>query len=157
MISGAYLGPLYLTTLKSASQEGAFSAQGKTVIDELATFNTKQLNDLITNPHLEGPLSSLASEDLEVAFILAQQLVNRAAWVSALKITASIRSLDVGKSPLHPICITIDGSTVHKMTGLYNTLESQLKELLGKEGIYFILSHREHAPILGAAIASLTN
>ena len=157
MISGAYLGPLFLTTLKSAGQEKTFSEQGNVLVASLTELNTKQLNDLISNPHSDGPLSGLSSEDLEIAYYLGQQLVDRAAWVSALKITASLRDLGMGKSPLHPLCITIDGSTVHKMKGLYGALEAHLKFLLGNEDIHFILSHRDHAPILGAAIAALTN
>lgn len=157
MVSGAYLGPLFLTCLKVACSEKLLSPQGCSTIESWEQLNTKQLNDLITNPHLDGPFAHLHEGDLEICFLLAEQLVERAAYLSALKITASIRDLKVGEHPLHPICITIDGSTVHKMKDFYGTLNGHLKKLLSQEGIHYILSHRDNAPVIGAAIAALTN
>jgi hexokinase len=106
---------------------------------------------------LEGPLKELPSDDLQIAYLLGKQFIKRASWLSSFMIAGSLRNLKQGQNPLHPICITIDGSTAHKLHGFYNQLETNLTDLLNREGIYFITSHRDQAPVIGAAIAALTN
>jgi hexokinase len=157
MISGAYLGDLYLTGLKTAQEEGLFSPEGQDIISKISSFSTRELGELSANPHLEGPLKELPSDDLQIAYLLGKQFIKRASWLSSFMIAGSLRNLKQGQNPLHPICITIDGSTAHKLHGFYNQLETNLTDLLNREGIYFITSHRDQAPVIGAAIAALTN
>ena len=156
-VSGAYLGPLFFSVLKTAARENLFSPAAQPILNALKTLSSLELNNFIANPYSKGPLRGLSERDLELGLRFGQHLVQRAAHFCAYKIAAGVLFMGEGKNILHPVCINIDGSTVHKMFGFYGALSSGLEKLLHPRGVHFILVHKENAPLLGAAIAALTN
>ena len=157
MVSGAYLGPLFSSLLKVAAQEKLLSSALAQRLAEGMALTSLDLNHLLRNPFQKGPLSAGSEGDLEVCVRIGQHLVDRAARLCAFKIAAGVLFMGGGRDILHPVCLNIDGSTVHKMVGFYGAMASQLEALLKPEGVHFILVHKDNAPVLGAAIAALTN
>ena len=157
MASGAYLGPLFSSILKAAAQENLLSATLAQRLVEGQTLTSLDLNNLLRNPFQKGPLSVGSEGDLEVCVRIGQHLVDRAAHLCAFKIASGLLFMGGGRNILHPICLNIDGSTVHKMYSYYRTMATRLEALLKPEGVHVLLVQKDNAPVLGAAIAALTN
>jgi hexokinase len=156
-VSGAYLGPLFHEVLSSAVDNGLFGKEGCESIAALKDVSALELNSVLNHPFRENPFAELGEEDLGVVVELGEALVQRAARLSAFQLAAALSRRTSSSSRLHPICVNVDGSTIHKMKGYYVAFESQLKSLLEEKDIHVMLVHKEHSPILGSAIAALTN
>jgi len=61
-----------------------------------------------------------------------------------------------GRSPLHPVCVTVDGSTYYKTTALRSRVEEHVRRILGERGVHAELVRVDDAPLIGAAVAGLT-
>jgi hexokinase len=157
MVSGAYLGPLFLSILKTSATEKMIGTAARDRFLNLKTLSSLELNQLLSNPFQAEVFKGILQEDLEFCVRIGSHLVQRASWLCALKIAAGVLFMGGGKNILHPISINIDGSTVHKMYGFYTSMASHLEKLLQPEGVHFMLVHKDNAPVLGAAIAALTN
>jgi hexokinase len=63
-----------------------------------------------------------------------------------------------GTDPTMPICIIADGTTFYHMKNLRSHVEFYLKQHLeDQRGIYTDIISVDNAPVIGAAIAGLTN
>ena len=62
-----------------------------------------------------------------------------------------------GRDPLHPVCVTIDGSTYYKTrTAMFKSrVEQGLRDILGARGVFFDTVFVEDAPMIGSAVAGL--
>lgn len=157
MVSGAYLGPLFKEVLTSAVDDGLFGSDACEKLSAMKDIRAVDLNSVLSHPFRENPFVELNEEDLDVIVCLGEALVERAAYLSAVQLAAALCRRPSSSSRLHPICVNVDGSTIHKMKGYYVAFESQLKSLLKDKGVHVMLVHKEHSPILGSAIAALTN
>ncbi|MHC4553039.1 MAG: hexokinase family protein [Planctomycetota bacterium] len=158
MISGAYLGPLFLQTVRQAAEDGLLPGGAVDGLDEL---ETKDLNDFMAYPHGDNPLAAICKgrqEDTGLVYVLADRLVERASKLTAINLSAMAVKSGCGTDPTRPICIIADGTTYYHMKTLKSRVEFYLKHYLeNQRGIYTDIVHVESAPVVGAAIAGLTN
>jgi hexokinase len=161
MISGAYLGGVGLAILQTAARAGLFSAAVAQRLQAWQALTTMQLDDFCTNPFREsGPFAALKLSDAErrTAMELGMQAFVRAALFAAVNIAAAVLKTGAGRDPLHPVGVTIDGSTYYlAVAGVFRShVEEHLRRILGARGVAYDLLHVENAPIIGAAVAGLT-
>jgi hexokinase len=163
MISGAYLGELALKTLKMAAEEGLFSEKLKRAIMNTQHLETRRMNDLMCFPFGENnPLTPYApsqcDDDCRMLYYLCDRLIERAALLTAINISAPIIKSDKGENPCCPVCVTAEGSVFYGLKSLKSRAEYYLKKFLieKRERNYEIISV-ENATLIGAAIAALTN
>ncbi|MBP8605334.1 MAG: hexokinase [Phycisphaerae bacterium] len=162
MISGAYLGPLFLTVLHRACRDGLLSGGAAKAIGQLSDLSTKQMNAFMLYPcgsnPLAGALAGGTSQDAVLAYVIADRLVERAAKLAAVNLSAMAVKCGQGTNPACPICIVAEGTTFYQMKTLKSRVEFYLKQHLeNQRGIYTEIIGVEHAALIGAAIAGLTN
>lgn len=167
MISGAYLGPLALMTIKVAAQQGLFSAAFSELLGDLKELTTKDISDFLQKP-LKGndPLSSvlanrhddLADSDLAILLGLVGAIVERAAKLTAINLSSAAIKSGKGRDPNRPVCIVAEGTTFYKLHNLKSQVEHYLDLYLKEQkGIHYEIVSVENATLIGAAIAGLTN
>lgn len=158
MISGGYLGGVGLHVLRTAATEGLLSPAAGAVIGAWKDLSTIDMEGLLSNPFLPGPFAhpAFSAADLEMMMLLCAEVVRRAALLIALNISTPVIKTGSGKNPLHPVCITVDGSTYYKTINLKSMVEENLRRILGRRGIHFEVLKIDEAPLIGAAVAGLT-
>lgn len=158
MIAGGYMGGAGLHVLKMAAENGLFSASAAAVIGSWSELSTKAMDDFLWNPYSDVPFNSpeFSDADRRMVFYLCREVVRRGAALAAVNIGAPIIKTGAGTDPLHPVCITVDGSTYYKTNNLKSMVEEHLRRLLGGRGIHYEIIKVEEAPMIGAAVAGLT-
>ncbi|MDC7241097.1 MAG: hexokinase [Spirochaetales bacterium] len=163
MMSGGYFGLVVTKTLEKAVEEGIFSADAGKILLDLGRLSTKDVDDYLHNPNnkeniLVSSLKDSGQEDREALFYLINNLLERAARLAASSIAGTVLKSEAGKSPLNPVCLTVDGTTFYCFFQFRSRVEQYLREILsGDNQRYFEIVRVEDAPLLGAAIAALTN
>ena len=159
MVSGAYLGPLYLEVIRTAAAEGLFSKETAEKLEKVKALETQQLDAFVSTPSGDNLLSSLCGDDKDrhVMCCLAERLVERAAKLTAINLSAMVLKSGGGKDSKRPVCIVAEGTTFYEMNGLKDKTEHYLREYLQTRGIYFDIVNVENSTLIGAAIAGLTN
>ncbi|MGA2613103.1 MAG: hexokinase [Spirochaetia bacterium] len=163
MISGVYLGTLALFAVKEAARAGCLSAEAGRAVAGLHELSTRALNDFLLRPDSgDNPLGSLClrlpADDRRDLLILLDALVERAALLVAASISAIVLKTGKGRDPRVPVCITVDGTTYWELASFHTRVQSHMRGLLvgDRERAWEIISVSD-APLLGAAIAALTN
>ncbi|MEN8126936.1 MAG: hexokinase [Planctomycetota bacterium] len=159
MISGAYLGPLVLLTMKQAADDGLFSVQTADAIRELFNLDTRDLNDFMCYPYGNNSLAAACeTKDIQLLYSIADRLIERAAKLTAINLSAMAVKTGKGTDPTRPICIVAEGTTFYHLKNLRSRVEFYLKKNLeDQRGIYTEIITVENATLIGAAIAALTN
>jgi hexokinase len=161
MISGGYLGGLYGAVLDQAVCEGLFSSGAAGRIRRLPAIETKDLGVWLADPAgRTGPiaLALTGGEDRGLAYHLAERLVERAAKLTAVNLASIAIKSGAGRDPRRPICVTADGTTFYELKGLREKTLGFLEPfLLERYGVRCEFARVENAPLIGAAIAGLTN
>lgn len=161
MISGAYLGELFLWAARQAAEDGLLSASVAEALRQMADLETRDLNDFMSYPYGDNPLAAIcksSEDDCRFLYVIADRLIDRAAKLSAINLSAMALKSGCGTDPTRPICIIADGTTFYQMKTLKSRVEFYLKEYLeNQRGVYTDIVHIENAPVVGAAIAGLTN
>ena len=160
MISGAYLGKLALAVFQQAAREGFFSAPAAKGFLSLGDLANKDFDDFVANPFLAGTaFDSLPLDDGDRRRIveLGTPVFRRAARLTAINIAAAVLRCGEGHDPLHPVCVTIDGSTFYRTRSAQfkSRVEAELRAILEPRGLHYDLVAVEDAPIIGAAVAGL--
>ncbi|MBQ7666629.1 MAG: hexokinase [Kiritimatiellae bacterium] len=160
MISGAYMGSVGLEVLKTAAAEGLFSPAAAARFAAMETLSTKEFDDFTANPFAaDNALAALrlADEDLRTAMALGEPLFRRAAALTAVNISSAVLRTGEGRDPLHPVCVTIDGSTYYKTRSAMfkSRVEEGLRDILAPRGVFFDTVCVEDAPLVGSAVAGL--
>lgn len=161
-ISGAYLGALCHLTLQTAAKDGIFS---KTVANEflnLKNVGTIDINEFMYYPAGYNRIASICKNgqgnDLQVAYCICDSLIERAAKLSAINLSAMAIKSDCNSSPDKPICIVAEGTTFYNLKNLKSRTEYYLKSYLENQcEIYYDIISVDNATLVGAAIAGLTN
>jgi len=159
-ISGAYIGGVGLALLKTAAREGLFSASAAEALLALKTLTTKDFDDFVANPYLRfSALSSIpfTNDDRRAVIALGEPVFVRAANLTAANIAAAVIKSGAGRDALHPVCVTIDGSTYYKTrtTFFKSRVEAALISILEPRGIHFDIISVDDAPMIGSAVAGL--
>ncbi|MEA1911384.1 MAG: hexokinase family protein, partial [Spirochaetota bacterium] len=159
MISGAYQGPLALLVLKKAAGDGLFSDSFTKSIINLTILNPADMDAFLNYPGNKlNPLGEICSTDSDriILFTIMDQLIERAAKLTAAQLAAVVLKTGKGDDPTAPVSITADGTTYYKTRNLKFRTEFYLKEFLeNKKNRYVEFHHIEDAPLIGAAVAGL--
>ena len=162
MISGAYLGPLCLETARAAAENGLFSEAVAQKIKALSKLETKDVNDFMRHPAGDNPLARAvrgqSDEDCAALFYLVDNLVERAAKLTAINLSSVAVKSGKGTNPCNPLCIVAEGTTFYHLKSLKPRVEYYLKQYLeDRKHIYCEIVSVDNATLIGAAIAGLTN
>jgi hexokinase len=163
MISGAYLGQMCLWTVRKAAEDGLLSNDTARNLNQIKEITTKDVNDFMSYPQGgSGPLSSAlktaSPEDLATAYYLIDRLIERAAKLTAINLSAAAIKSDKGHNPSRPVCIVAEGTTFYHLKSLKQRVEYYLKDyLVNQKGVFYEIINVENATLIGAAIAGLTN
>ena len=160
MISGAYIGDVGLEALKAAAEDGLFSPDASAALLALDALSTKDFDDFVANPFLAtGALAAIpfTEDDRRTLMAVGEPLFLRAAALTAVNVSAAVLRTGEGRDPLHPVCVTIDGSTYYKTrTAMFKSrVEQGLRDILGARGVFFDTVFVEDAPMIGSAVAGL--
>ena len=160
MISGAYVGDVGLEALRAAAEDGLFSPGAAAALLSLETLSTKDFDDFAANPFLRtGALADVpfSEDDRRTLMAVSEPLFLRAAALTAVNVSAAVLRTRAGRDPLHPVCVTIDGSTYYKTrTAMFKSrVEQGLRDILGPRGVHFETISVEDAPMVGSAVAGL--
>ncbi len=163
VISGGYFGAYCRVVIMDAVQQGLFSLPASARLVSISSLQTKEVNSYLHNPQdIDNPLTAAladsSDEDQTTLFELLDTLLERAAKLTACCISALVLRNDGGRNPLHPVCVTIDGTTFYRYYRFQSRVESYLNSyLLKKKERYYEIKKVTEAPLIGAAIAALTN
>jgi hexokinase len=179
MISGAYLGPLCLRTIHAAADDGLFSSSTANSLKKIQNLETKDVNDFLCcpigrtnllslvfdNTDEQPVLSRLVPSEVEgvegnmvAVYYLVNELVERAAKLTAIKLASVTIKSGKGRNPCRPVCIVAEGTVFYQLKSLKQRVECYLKKYLEDEkGIYYEITSVDNATLIGAAIAGLTN
>ncbi|HUI70838.1 MAG TPA: hexokinase [Spirochaetia bacterium] len=163
MISGAYLGTVGLFAARSAAKAGCFSSEAAPAFSRLQELSTRDFNAFLLRPESgDNPLGAISlrlpAEDRTALVRLFDALVERASLFVASTISAVVLKTGKGKDPSAPVCITVDGTTYWELSSFHKRVQSHLGSFLsGDRQRAWEITSVSDAPLLGAAIAALTN
>ncbi len=159
MVSGGYLGSLCLLVLKAACRAGCLSPAAGRALDGASSLSTKEVNDFLLFPDAApGPLGALAPDDAAAAAVLLDRLVERSAALAAVNLCAVLLKGSGGRDPRAPVRITADGTTFWQMKDYRLRVEARMRAfLVGRNERHYEIAAVDDAPLIGAAIAALTN
>ena len=163
MISGAYLGPLCLEVIRTAVNEQLFSSVAAEKLRGIKQLDTKQISDYLAGPDaqcnlLGEVLAETSNYDKTMAELLVKAIVERAAKLTAINLSAAVLKSGKGDSPDRPVCIVAEGTTFYSLKGLKEGVEKCLRGFLAtRKERYYEIVNVENATLIGAAIAGLTN
>ncbi|MCE5341459.1 MAG: hypothetical protein LLF92_10115 [Planctomycetaceae bacterium] len=161
-ISGAYLGALCLLTLQIAANDGLFSKNTADEIANLKNLGTIEINEFMYYPYGYNRLASICKKgqggDMQLVYYICDSIIERAAKLSAINISAVAVKSACTTSPDKPLCIVAEGTTFYHLKGLKSRTEYYLKQYLENQcGISYDIINVDNATLIGAAIAGLTN
>jgi hexokinase len=162
-ISGAYLGALCWFAARRAAAAGCLSADAANRLERVPSLTTKELNEFLLYPDsAENPLGAAcrgaAEVDARALYLLCDTVVERAAAMVAVNLSAILLKTGRGQDPRYPVCITVDGTTFWQLRTFPHRVQSWMRRLLERDRARaWEIAGVEDAPLLGAAIAALTN
>ncbi len=161
IVSGGYLGPYVLHVLSQACAEGIFSEPVCGRLEELKGLSTIEMDDLMHTPEQPSVLHDVCGDNLKdrsLMYQIVDRLIERAARLSAVNLSAAVMKTGAGTDPAHPVCINADGTTFLKTHNLMKYTRAYLDEfLVDQHNRYYDMIHVDNAPVLGAAVAGLQN
>ncbi|MFA5424481.1 MAG: hexokinase, partial [Phycisphaerae bacterium] len=163
MISGAYLGGLCLEVVKFAAEDDLFSSPAAENLKKIKKLDTKNISDYLAEPSaayspLGEAIFSASNYDKALMEALIGAIIERAAKLVAINLSAVILKAGKGKNPDRPVCIVAEGTTYYNMPGLKEKVEKYLDEFLtAQNSCHYQIVHVDNATLIGAAIAGLTN
>ncbi len=162
LISGAYLGPISLRTIRKGCEDGLFSPPVVKAVAGMEELETKELNDFMHYPFGDNPLAAVCAagqkQDAAAMYVLVDRIVERAAKLTAVNLSSVAIKSRAGTDPCLAICIVAEGTTFYQLKTLKTRVQYYLKSYLeNQKGIYTDIVGVENAAIIGAAIAGLTN
>jgi len=173
MISGRYFGPLVQKTISLAAEAKLISRPTALAIEKLGGLSTRDADNYLHNPSdSRNPLVALLATvgsaekmaakardgaDTHRLWHLIDGLLERAAKLSAANLAAAVLKGPSDSGPLRPACITIDGTTYYRYYRFAHRVESYLRPYLCSRDKYYEIVQVDNAPLVGAAVAALTN
>ncbi len=159
-VSGAYLGPLALETLRAAAAEGLFTAGARECVEAWPRLETPELEPFLGGAGGTGLHAALVRagsvDDLALAVDLVDNLIERAAKLAAVNVSAALlQSVPTGPADA-PACVTVDGSTFWRLRGYHERITAWMDRILEGRLRYEMISV-ESAALVGAAVGGITN
>ena len=160
MVSGRYLGPLVHEVLKGAAHEGLFSAECNARLLQLKALELIDVSLFMSHPHdAENILVGCVAEETDTTLMyeLIDAMIERAAKICAIKLSACILKTDSGRDMTRPVAIVGEGTTFYKLKGYKEKLDYYMKAYLNKEyGRHYEFIKGEDLNLIGTAIAALS-
>ena len=163
MVAGGYFGALATETLMLAAGSGLLTPKMASALTSLGEISTKDADNYTHNPsdRLNALVSAVQESgnrsDAERIWYLIDALLERAARLTASALAAPVLKGAPGTGPLSPVCMTIDGTTYYRYYRFQARVESYLRPFLSKHNHYYETIRVDDAPLIGAAVAALTN
>jgi hexokinase len=160
LISGAYIGQYGRFLLKQAAAQKLLSPQLAEALSRFDDqFDTIMMDSFLHNPaSAENPIAKNcgSASEVQLVYHLLDGVIERAAKLTAVNLSATVLKSGAGSDPRHPVCINADGTTFYKTHRLKVYTEWYLHQFLECEkGRYYHFVHIENSPVLGAAAAGL--
>lgn len=159
MFSGGYFGGLYLSVLKAAANEGVFSSDAIRNISYLLELSSGEANEFAIKGKQAGNILSICflhSEDLENAYSILDNLIDRAAKLVAANLASVVLKTGKGKSAEKPVLITVEGTTFYKLHRLRPRFEEYFHGYLNGDRKRFVeFTGIQQSSLIGAALAAL--
>lgn len=159
--AGGYLGNLSKRVLEGAAKEGLFSSIALCKkLSSLPDLSLVDADSFLHAPYkksgiLQEILEMESEEDKETVYFLLDAVVERAAKLAALALSAAVIQSEEGKNPAHPVCILCNGTTFYKTHLVKERFTSEMLRFLTEErGIHFRIISAENDITTGSAIAS---
>ena len=161
MLSGAYLGGLATEVIKFAISDGICSKNLSKHFEQNYSLQSKDIDDFLSFPpqgqDFNKILKDFTQKDILTVFFLFENLVERAAMISSIILSASVIKSQKGADPCHPICITAEGSSFYNLKNFKSRVDRYTESILNVAGpYYFEINKVEKAIVLGAAAAGLS-
>ena len=160
-VSGAYLGGLTHAALRAAADDGLLSPGGAAAVREAEGLETRELNGFLQDAPSHGLHGALGrsgtAHDMGFAREVARLVVERAARLTAVAITAALLKGEAGVRPAHPVCVTVEGSTYYGLAGFRELVAGFIDRQVEGRGVGYELTAADDAALVGAAVAGLTN
>lgn len=163
MISGAYLGGLCRTALLTAAEQDLFSKDFGKAIQEMGELDTRDISDFLgISMTSHNPFSSVVQDaredDVISVYHIVDGIIQRAAKLTAVDLSAAVLKCGQGRNPLSPVLITVDGTTFFKLKDFQCRVDDYMRRhLTQRRGLYYRIVQAKDATLLGTAIAGLTN
>lgn len=159
-ISGAYLGGFAALVIDKAIEEGILSADFAKKYAEIERINTTRMSHYLEMPHnTEYDLVRCVEgneADASALYEIIKNVIERAAKLTAINLTAAVLESGAGTEPRYPVVINADGTTFYKTEFLEFYTRLYLDEILAKANKrYFKIVNMDNSPTIGAAIAGL--
>lgn len=159
-MSGEYQGKLMDALLLLAARAGCFQTElAQRIQQGPLGFTAADISSLQAMPAHPGRLHDLAStaQDALAIYQLADALVERAAMMAVMNLTAIMRSTGTGTDPLLPVCVAIEGTTYQKNDRFRQKILAHLTQYTERErGYHCRVMNTEEANLVGSAMAALT-
>ena len=156
-ISGAYLGPFSHHVIREAVKEGVLSKAFGERFDRIETLSTTFMSNYLEMPNNKDYiLVSLVDndEDAIALYRILDAIIERAAKLTAINLTAAVIKSGLGEDPRYPVIINADGTTFYKTEGLEFYTRAYIHDILQKKrGRYVKIVNVPDSPVYGAAIA----
>lgn len=159
-VSGRYLGVLCLYVIRKAIKENLFSSFFVNNFSGLNNLSTKELDDYMRQPFGQNVLSKCCANDIDrlTLHYLIDNLFERASRYVVTLIAAILVKSGLGKNPLKPTVVTMDGSTYYNSLVLPTKVAYYVKHFINDElDLSIRFNKTENGNLVGAAIAALTN
>ena len=155
MVSGGYLNEIAWETICGAVEEGILSPSVKETLSECLW--TKDICEFLLDPRTGFIHDRIAgSDDRTALYTLFDLLLDRAARLVAVSLTAIMDQGDIGKTPEKPTCIVVEGSTFQKSPVYQQKIRRYLDEFCSNvHHRYYAFTSVKDANILGAAVAAM--
>ena len=159
LVSGQYLGPLFLHYVSRAADCGVFEDETRTEIKKLGQVSTAQLNAFLEGEDEDGGLSRACAgreHDREAFAELADYLLERAAALSVASIAACLERGGEEQKSAGPVLVTAEGTTFHRCRQLHQKILNYSELLTGSgacRNLDFVSP--ENSVICGTALAAV--
>ena len=161
MISGRYLGLQVLYAVREAvADANLFSDFFKENFAEVYDLESAELTEFVEEPYGPGILSQCCANELdrENLYYIIDNIFERAAMLVTVVVAGIHIQTGVGKNPVRPLAITMEGSTFYKANLLREKIKYHIQQFVNKKyGFYNEFLHVENANVIGSALAALMN
>lgn len=163
-MSGAYIGGLILAVIKKAAEDMLFTKEFEERIAGVGTLAPKEVDDFLNYPYSGNNVlarccsSSGPSDDQETLYHLIDGVIERAAKLAAINLSAVILKTGKGKNPCAPVCIAAEGSMFYKSKLFRPKLDYYIRTYLNEQKkAYCEFVKADNGSLIGSAIAGLSD
>lgn len=159
-MSGEYQGPLMDCLLQSAAKAGCFSPElAEKILAARPGVTAVDISLYEADPARAGKLHDMApaGEDAQQMYLLVDALIERAAMLAVMVLTAIMHDTDAGRDPLKPVCIAIEGTTFMKNETFRQKILAHLIHYTQRtRGYHCRVVSTDEANLVGSAVAAMT-